>query len=66
MAMVLELSSRLQGLSLSPIHCTLSGGSPWLPTSPTTRIAFATLGICRIVGVSGYGWAMVERTCRYI
>ena len=66
MAMALELLNRLQGLSLSPIRCTLSGGSPWLPTSPTTRIAFATLGICRIVRVSGYGWAVVERTCWYI
>lgn len=53
MAMMLVLSSRLQGFAMSPIRCTLSGGMPWVPTSPTTRSALATLGSCRVFGVSG-------------
>lgn len=54
MAMMLVLSSRLQGFALSPMRCTRSGGSPCVPTSPTTRIAFATLGSCGSSRVSGH------------
>ena len=49
---MLSLSNRNHGLAWSPIFCTLSGETFSMPPSPTTRMAFASLGSCRAYKVS--------------
>ena len=51
-ARMLSLSNRNHGLAWSPIFCTLSGETFSMPPSPTTRMAFASLGSCRAYKVS--------------